>query len=400
MKVLMINTVCGQGSTGSICTDIANILENEGHECFIAYGQGTTTYSKSYKIGTVLENHLHNLKSRLFGKQGYYTKEGTLKFINFVNSYKPDIIHLHNLHGNYLNLEILFEFLQTFKGKVFWTFHDCWPFTGKCAHYTSVGCNKWQSHCQKCPQIKEYPPSIFFDKSYEIFRDKKEKFLSVPNLKIITVSDWLKNQVEMSFFQNTRISRIYNWIDYQTFKIRNTDSICERFSLESEKFTFICISASWSKNTSKLQDLLTLANKLKDDKIQIIVVGKMMQGVDLPTNIKLISYVDNKAILADLYNFADVYIHLSSEDTFGKVIAEALSCGTPAIVYDSTACPEIIDVKTGVVVKDRDVQAIADNILKIKNKKLVFKSSDCHDRARENFDIDKNIRKTIDWYKE
>ncbi|OBS13145.1 hypothetical protein ATE49_13855 [Elizabethkingia miricola] len=400
MKVLMINTVCGYGSTGSICTDIANALENEGNECFIAYGQGTTSYRNSYKIGTVLENHLHNLGSRIFGKQGYFTKTGTKKLINFIKVYKPDVIHLHNLHGNYLNLDILFEYLKDFSGKVFWTFHDCWPFTGKCAHYTSVGCYKWQSHCQKCPQIKEYPPSIFFDKSFEMFEDKYKRFLSVPDLKIITVSDWLKHQVEKSFFKKNKIRRIYNWVDHNTFSPKYGSDIVENYQIQSGKFTVLCVSASWSIDNSKLQDLLSLANSLQGEDIQIIMIGVVIGNVNIPDNVISINYIGDKDSLAQLYSFSDVYLHLSSEDTFGKVIAEALSCGTPAIVYNSTACPEIIDSKTGIVVEDRNIESIKKSILKIKNKEVIFTSLDCRERVLENFDINKNINKTIDWYRE
>ena len=158
-------SVCGFGSTGSICVDIATVLEQQGHECYIAYGQGTTTYKKSYKIGTVLENHIHNLGSRLLGKQGYFTKKGTQQLVQFIKQYNPDIIHLHNLHGNYLNLKVLFEYLINVQKPVVWTLHDCWAFTGKCAHYTDIQCFKWQTHCANCPQLQTYPPIVFIDQS-------------------------------------------------------------------------------------------------------------------------------------------------------------------------------------------------------------------------------------------
>lgn len=397
MKVLMINTVSGYGSTGSICEDIAIQLEQLGHSCFIAYGQLRTNYPHSYKVGTKFENHLHNLKSRVFGKQGYYSKNGTHKLVDFIKTYQPDIIHLHNLHGNYLNLQILFEFLKNFSGKVFWTFHDCWPFTGKCAHYTTVGCYKWKTHCNNCQQVKAYPPSMLFDQSYLMFEDKRKYFLDVENLKIITVSDWLKSQVEESFFKNTEVKRIYNWVDHNIFAIKSDYEQLKKYDLDKSLFHVICVSASWNKGDTKLVDFLKLAENLNSES-QVIMIGKLEDGITLPTNVIHIPYISDKQDLAFLYSFADVYVHLSSEDTFGKVIAEALSCGTPAIVYNSTACPEIIDVKTGIVVADRIVGEITKAIRKIKNKEVIFNPSDCRNRVLINFDISRNINETIEYY--
>ena len=156
MKVLQINTVSGFGSTGRTCSEISEALREQGHQAYIAYGQRTSLLNgRSFKIGTKLENHYHNVYSRIWGKQGYQTKNGTKKLINYIESINPDVIHLDNLHGNYLNLEILFNYLAKADKPVFWTLHDCWAFTGKCSHYTDVGCYKWQTHCNHCPQVKK-----------------------------------------------------------------------------------------------------------------------------------------------------------------------------------------------------------------------------------------------------
>ncbi len=397
MKVLMINTVAGYGSTGSICEDIANVLEQQGHECYIAYGQLSTSYHKSFKIGTRIENHLHNVGSRLIGKQGYFSKKGTKHLISYIENIKPDVIHLHNLHGNYLNLQILFKFLKDYTGKIFWTFHDCWPFTGKCAHYTTVECYKWKTHCNMCPQVKAYPPSMFLDYSYSMFDDKKNFFLNVRNLKIITVSDWLRNQVEESFFKKTEVKRIYNWVDHNIFDIKNDYDQIKKYGINKELFHVICVSATWNKGDTKLEDFLKFAQKLSAE-CHVIMIGKVGEGILLPSNVIQIPYIHEKKDLAFLYSFANAYIHLSSEDTFGKVIAEALSCGTPAVVYNSTACPEIVDEKTGLVVEDRNVEEIAKAVLKIKNKEVKFIPNECRNRVLNYFDIKKNINETIDYY--
>lgn len=398
MKVLMINTVSGYGSTGSICEDIASVLEDQGHECFIAYGQLTTDYAKSYKIGTVIENHLHNVGSRLLGKQGYFTKNGTHKLVSYIQEIKPDVIHLHNLHGNYLNLQILFEYLIESDIPLAWTLHDCWAFTGKCAHYTDVQCYKWQTHCYACPQVKKYPPSLFFDRSSEMYDDKKKWFTNVSQMTVIPVSNWLAGEVKKSFLNKYTISPIYNWIDHATFKDFGEQNFSTVYNIDSGKFTILLVSASWHSEDPKFQDALKLSKIISDD-MQIVMIGNIEDKKLLPQNIKHIPYVHGKEELAKAYSFSDVYVHLSTEDTFGKVIAEALSCGTPAIVYDSTACPEVLGENCGYVVEKRNVEELSGAIDKVKEKGRGYFSDSCRKRVIENFDYYTNINQTIALYK-
>ena len=298
----MINSVSGYGSTGTICEDIASEVESQGHECFIAYGQATTNYKKSFKIGTILENHFHNLGSRIFGKQGYFTKNGTKKLLNYIDSINPDIIHLHNLHGNYLNLPLLFDYLIKLNKPIVWTFHDCWAFTGKCAHYTDVACYKWQSHCNQCPQTKKYPPSLFLDKSKLMFSDKKKWFTSIQNLTVITVSNWLEIEVKKSFFKSYPIKTIYNWVDTEIFKPVNSKDVITEYGLDTNKFTILLVSAYWNENDVKWIDLLALSALVSND-VQLIVIGHVENKTKLPKNIFHINYINSKIKLAQLYSF-------------------------------------------------------------------------------------------------
>lgn len=397
MKVLMINSVCGYGSTGSICVDIATVLEEQGNECYIAYGQGSTTYPKSFKIGTVVENHLHNIGSRVTGKQGYFTTNGTKKLIRFIKEINPDVIHLHNLHGNYLNLEILFEYLIKVQKPVVWTLHDCWAFTGKCAHYTDVTCYKWQTQCNNCPQVQKYPPSLFFDQSEIMFTDKKKWFTALQNMTIIPVSHWLAGEVGKSFLNKYPTEPIYNWIDTQIFKPSEIKFVDE-YRLDETKFSVIVVGAAWHIEDVKWQDLLELANKIEAN-VQIIVVGKIDKSDLLPKNCVPINYVHGKEKLAALYSFADAYVHLSTEDTFGKVIAEALSCGTPAVVYNSTACPEIIGEGCGYVVEKRNINLILEAINIIETNTKEFYSANCRNYVIKHYNYSTNINQTIAVYK-
>jgi putative colanic acid biosynthesis glycosyltransferase len=395
----MINSVSGYGSTGSICVDIANELESQGHECFIAFGQISKGYKNGFKIGTKLENNLHNIGSRIFGKQGYFSKNGTNKLIDFIKQYNPDVIHLHNIHGNYLNIEILFDYLIQTQKPVVWTLHDCWAFTGKCAHYTDVSCYKWQTECNNCPQLQTYPPSLFFDHSKTMFNDKKKWFTSLEKLTILTVSEWLKTQVEMSFFKNHAIKTIYNWVDHTVFKETLDDCFIKRYNLDKDKFTIVLVSAGWYSTDQKWKDATKLA-ALIDKETQLILIGKVEDKIKIPQNITHISYLDGKETLAKAYSFANVYVHLSSEDTFGKVIAEAMSCGTPVIVYGATACPEIVGTACGFVVEKNNLDQVYNAIKKIENLGKNHFSNKCRTRVLENFDIQKNIEATINTYKE
>lgn len=396
MRVLQINTVSGYGSTGRICSDLALVLKKNGHECFIAYGQGKSNDESTLKIGSKIENHFHNIFSRLSGKQAYFSTNGTNQLITYIQKIKPNLIHLHNLHGNYLNIEILFKFLSKAEIPVVWTLHDCWAFTGKCTHYTEMGCYKWQTECHHCPQVKKYPPSLLFDQSGKMFWDKKKWFTSVKNMTLVPVSNWLASEVKNSFLQNIPVVPIYNWIDHSIFKPIN-ENLKVKYGIDERKFVILGVSAGWKKNNNKLNDFIHLANLISND-MQIILVGKARAGI-IPKEILHIPYVHGTDILAEIYSMADAYVHVSTEDTFGKVIAEAMSCGTPAIVYNSTACPELIGEGCGFVVEKRNVSEINNALQKIKINGKQFYSEHCIQNVKANFDFYANTSKTIELYK-
>lgn len=408
MKVLQINTVCGHGSTGRNCTELAQVLSAEGHECHIAYGQGTTSYKNSYKIGTRIENHLHNVCSRLFGNQGYYTERGTRGLVRYIESFQPDLIHLGNLHGNYLNLRIIFEFLAKANIPVVWTLHDCWAFTGKCSHYTVVQCGKWKTTCGKCPIYKQYPPSLFFDRSNAMYEDKKRLFTSIQNLTVVPVSHWLAQEVQQSFLAKYQIVPIYNWINLEIFKPRDRQSVKKtrkKYGIDENTFVVLGVSAGWSdrKNSqtaSKLEDFRALQKSLtRHDAIKLILVGKAKDPNHLPNGALHIPYVENVRELADIYAMADVYVHTSMEDTFGKVIAEAMACGTPAVVYNSTGCPEVVGKGCGHVVEGRNVEQIYQMISEIREKGKAAYTQKCIAFCGENYDLLKNTRAYLDLYR-
>jgi putative colanic acid biosynthesis glycosyltransferase len=392
MKILQINSVCGYGSTGRNAAELAQTLIEEGHTCYIAYGQGTTSYENSFKVGTRFENHLHNAYSRLFGKQGYYTIKGTTRLIQYIQHIDPDIIHLQNLHGHYLNLKILFQYLAEARKPVVWTLHDCWAFTGKCVHYTDIGCYKWQTQCNHCPQIKKYPPSLYMDRTEQMFGDKKKWFTSVKSMTIAPVSRWLAGEVEQSFLSSYPIVPIYNWIDQKVFK-PSDQNVRERYGIARDTFIILGVSAGWSK----LRDFVKISRMLQNNK-QIVLVGGKTKPDEISDKVIHIPYVDDTSELAQIYSMADVYVHLSSEETFGKVIAEALACGTPAIVYDSTACPEIVGSGCGFVVEKRNIDQILKAIGKVEVIGKKAFTSKCTAFVSEHFNYQKNVHEYINLY--
>lgn len=346
-KILFINSVC-DGSTGTICKNLYKEAEKNGHNCCIAYGRGIAPVGfKTIKIGNKLDMYIHILKSRIFDNSGFNSKNITKKFIKEIEDFGPDIIYMHNLHGYYLNVEILFDYLKKQKNiKKIWTLHDCWAFTGHCTHFTVEGCYKWKINCKQCKLKKEYPKCYILDNSYSNFKKKKECFSNVENLQIITPSIWLAKLVKESFLSSYSIKVQYNEID--DIFIPTDNDIKNQMKL-SNKYLLLGVSSIWNDKKG-FSDFKLLAEKL-DERFIIILIGlKQKQIKKLPKNIIGIEKLENKVELAKYYTAADIYINLSKEETFGMTTVEALSCGTKVIVYKNTACEEIANLYGGSIV--------------------------------------------------
>lgn len=400
MKIVQINAVCGSGSTGRICLEIMDYINNsKDDECVLFFGNG----KPSDKSGAFIMNtpncvKFHGLMARLMGKAAYFSHFHTKKLISQLKKIKPDIVHLHNLHGNYVHLNMLLQYLAKNDIPTVITLHDCWFFTGKCTHYTVDGCYKWQTECHDCPRLKKDIPSWFFDCTKKMWHDKKERFEAIPRLAVIGVSDWITNEARKSFLKNAKIiKRIYNWIDLDTFYPRK-DDISAQYGLDPTKFHVLLIGAGWHENSAKFKDMLKLSEVLGDD-IQIILAGTVHDNVGLPKNVVTIGYINGTDELAKVYSYADAYVHLSYEDTFGKVIAEAMACGTPAVVYDSTACAELVPENCGYSVKPGDINTVKEKISEIKNNTKAHYSEECIKHVKNNFEKNMLIEDTLSLYK-
>lgn len=395
MKVVLVNSVSGYGSTGKIVNELSEGLDRENIENYVFYGRKSSSFKNAIRIGSNLNVISHLLFTRVFGKHGFYSKFATKRFVKKLAKIKPDLVHLHNLHGYYLNVEILFKYLKKADIKVVWTLHDCWSFTGHCAHYDYVDCQKWQSQCYNCPQTKVYYKSWFFDRSKEAFLDKKQLFNFVDNLTIISPSLWLKNEVTKSYLSSYPVKVIYNGINLDVFK-PTISTFRNDYNL-NDKFIVLGVSSVWSERKG-LNYFIDLANNLNADEVLVLVGLSESQIKVLPDNIIKISRTNSQAELAAIYSACDVYVNLSLEETLGLTNIEALACGSPVIAFNAGGSPEVLDKDSGIVVKRGDLSGVLAAIKLVKDKPQDFYKLACLRRAKENFNQAAIVTKHLDLY--
>lgn len=395
MKILQINAVNKIASTGRTTSEMAAFLRNAGHSCVVAYSVGPQENSNwEYQIGSKADAKLHGLFSRISGKQGYFSKRATRKLLDFTDRFAPDIVVLRNLHANYIHLPMLLQYLAQKNIATVAVLHDCWFYTGKCCHYTVAGCYKWQESCGNCPALKKYNKSWFFDKTAEMLEDKKRLFGAIPRLAVVGVSDWLTNEAKKSpvFRSAEEIERIYNWVDTKTFAPHETTALRQKLNLQDKK-VILCVASGWTKDKG-LDTVLQLADRLTDEQ-RLLLVGCVPEGVVLNSNVLHIPQTHNIEELVSYYSMADVFFQPSLEETFGKVSAEALSCGTPVVCFNSTANPELVGKECGAVVSIGDVDALIEQIGNILGNGKDAYVKPCRDFALQNFDLDKNMQQYI-----
>lgn len=383
MKVLQINSVCGIGSTGRIATDIHQILIGQGHESYIAYGRDEhKNCENTMKIGTSIDNYTHLAKTRLLDRHGFGSKHATIEFINNLKQLNPDIIHLHNIHGYYINIEILFNYLKKANKPVVWTLHDCWSFTGHCSYFDYVGCEKWKIGCHDCPQKKSYPSSLIVDNSKENYINKKEIFTGINNLTIVTPSKWLAGLVKESFLSEYPVKFINNGIDLKVFR-PNKGEFRQQFKL-NDSFIILGVASTWDRRKG-LKYFIEMAEKLSKDEV-IVLVGLTEKQIKLlPKNIIGITKTNNVEELVNIYSNADVFVNPTLEDNFPTTNLEALACGTPVITYDTGGSAESIDNYTGIIISEKNTESLYEAIQKYRRASNIF-SIDCINRAKVFYD--------------
>lgn len=378
-KILLINVTCGQGSTGRIVTGIYDELTKRGHTCMAAYGRGSAPSGyNAYRIGSELDVRIHGVLSRVTDRHGFYSTAATKRFIEKIKEFGPDIVHMHNIHGYYLNVKLLFEFLAASKIQVIWTLHDCWSFTGHCTHFEYLGCDKWKSHegCSKCPQLKEYPKSILMDGSVKNHAIKRRLFTAIDNMLLVTPSEWLKGKVEESYMGKYPVTVVPTGINLNVFK-PTASKLRERYGL-SDRFVILGAANPWRERKG-LYEFIKLSKEL-DDKYRIVMLGlKPEQKKLLPKEIIALGRTDSIEEMAQWYSAADAYVNLTFEDTFPTTNIEALACGTPVVTYRVGGSPESLTDECGFGVEKGSIEEVIDALNTIKNGKDM--SPSCIDRA-------------------
>lgn len=375
MKLVQINTVCN-GSTGKIMGDIQRTANKTGFETISFYGRRKGYKDlKCEKIGGFFSFWYHVFLTTIFDMQGHGSYFKTKKLVRRIKEENPDIIHLHNIHGYYINYKVLFKYLKNeYKGKLFWTFHDCWPFTGHCPYFDLVNCNKWQKQCYKCPNKKKYPISLFFDRSYKNYLEKQKLFTNLNNLTIITPSDWLNKLVKKSFLKDYKVVTINNGIDLNLFKPTIDNTIKNKYNIPENKKILLGVASIWEERKG-LKDFLKLSNII-DDEFIIVLVGlnkRQIKNLKKYENIIGIERTENQLELVKLYSVTTWFLNLTYEDNYPTVNLESIACGTPVITYNTGGCPEQISKDTGYVVDIGNIEKVKELINKniiIKNKKI------------------------------
>ena len=361
MKILMINVVCGIRSTGRICTDLAVELEKQGHEVKIAYGRETVPeqFQKyAIRIGNDWDIKKHAMRTRILDEHGFGSKKATETFLMWAEKYNPDLLWLHNIHGYYINVEVLFEWIKAHPNlKVKWTLHDCWAFTGHCTHFSMLNCRQWETHCMCCKQKNSYPSSKWRDNCKNNYDRKRLAFTGVPNMKIITPSRWLAELVKQSFLKEYPVEVRYNVIDNKIFK-PTPSNFRNKFGLEGKKI-ILGVASAWNESKG-LSDIIKLAEMLDNNTSCVIVlVGlnrKQIRKIEQERkNILGIERTNNAKELAEIYTAADIFVNPTYEDNYPTVNLEAQACGTYVVTYDTGGCKETIYKDGKVITKNVNV---------------------------------------------
>lgn len=392
MKILQINSVLKTGSTGHIVEEIGKFLVSQNHDSYIVYGRH---HEKSnfflYRIGNRFSILFHVILTRLFDMHGRCSFHATKKLIKHIELIQPDIIHLHNVHGYYLNYEILFMYLKSKNIPIVWTFHDCWPYTGHCAYYSYMNCDKWKiDGCKRCVNKKSYPSCYIFSNSKNNYILKKNLFTNVNKLTIVTPSEWLKKEVSESFFSKYPCYVINNGIDLNVFFPRENKN---RFT----KKIILGVANVWEQRKG-LQDFYKLSDLISEEYLIVLIGLSEKQIKQLNSNMYGIKRTANQTELAELYSEALCFINPTYEDNFPTTNLEALACGTPVITYDTGGSSEAVDENTGFVVEKGNVKTIFECINIIDSKGKEAYKSNCVLRAKSCYNQEDNYMKYIELY--
>lgn len=368
-KLIQINTVCN-GSTGTIMGHIQQKAVDEGYDTLSLYGRRKGFVDlPCAKYGSGVSFWLHVALTTAFDVQGRGSYFYTRKIVDRIRKEQPNIVHLHNLHGYYLHLPTLFKFLKTeFVGKVVWTFHDCWPFTGHCPYFTIAGCDRWKTECHDCPNQRKYPISLLLDGSRRNYRWKKELFTRLDNLTITCPSEWMKEKVEKSFLKDIKCIVVPNGIDLSVFYPHTSDNVIGKYGIPTDKKIILGVASIWEERKG-LNDFVELAGILPQEYVIVLVgVTDKQMKIIAASNIIGIRRTENQNELAQIYSLATVFMNPSKEESFSLVTIEAMACGTPVIALDYSAPKELVNENNGILLSENTAEEYYKAIMYLERK--------------------------------
>lgn len=392
MKIVQINAVYGEKSTGSIVRKLDTLLQQNDLESWVVFRSSTVPIPNGIQVGNKLDWMLHALRTRVDGKQGYASKASTQKLMRKLDCIKPDVLHLHNIHSNFLNLPIVMQYARDRQIPVILTLHDCWYFTGKCYHFADIGCEKWKYGCGQCPKRKIDIPSIMSDSSAKVFSDRM-RLLDYDKLYVVGCSKWVTSLASQSpILSKAKFRTIYNGIDTELFS-PNAEK-------KDSQFTIVTMANKWFEKANEVA-----RNKIVEtltEKDRLIIIGcsdteKQAYGHD--ERIETLDYIQDRNMLASLYGQADVFLNLTHIDTLPTVNMESISCGTPVITYDVGGSGELISQAiTGYTVKPDDVEGVLKAMKQIRNGASLRKN--CRLYAEKHFDMEQNFYEYLNLYRD
>ena len=358
MRIVQINQFSYKAA-GNIMMNLHQELLNRGVESYVVWGRGRKAKDDhEYYMNDGVGVRIHGVYTRATDRTGFGSKSATKKLLRWLDEIKPDIIHLHCIHGYYINIELLFDYIRNRNIRVIWTQHDCWAITGHCAYFDAVGCEKWKTGCFECEQLNTYPVA-YTDASKRNWSDKKKLFTGL-NLSLVTPCQWLKEVISLSFLNEYPIKVIYNGIDESVFRPTRR-RFREKFHLEDKVIVLGCAS-EWTERKG-LKDFLLLNQRLDKEKYQVVVVGlTARQLANIPDEIIGIERTNDVHELVDIYSSADVFFNPTYEDNFPTTNLEALACGTPVLTYQTGGSPEALSCENGKVVSKGDLNSCIEYI--------------------------------------
>ena len=404
MKIVAINTF-NIGSTGKIMLQIADKAREEGVEYYTACPRARDNYKKKVPnqifIGNRFLRNIHGVLSKITGFEGWFSILSTLNFLFKIERINPDIIHLHNIHGSYLNFILLFFYIKWKKIKVVWTLHDCWPFTGRCPYFTIIKCEEWINNCYSCCYPKNEYPYSFIDSTRICYKIKRWAFSNLNDMTIVTPSFWLSELVKKSFLKVYPVKVINNGIDLDVFRPYKSD-FRKMHNIKEDDIMILGVAFNW--DSRKGIDVFVQLSKLLARHYKIVLVG-INENIekDIPSSIIKIKRTENQVELAEIYTAADVFVNPTREENFPTVNIEALACGTPVVTFRTGGSAEIIDSHSGISVEQDDMEGLVKAIKEICERKSIntekclarSKCFDQNERFREYIDLYQNVADSI-----